>query len=122
MTFKVSNNLAMLTMLITGLHDAFAGDPTNNVEIFMGDTQSGESVHLRSTKSKYDIQLRISPGMETLLKIEYWTKGDLLEEYGSCIWHSVEIDSDNHLTWVDHLLVLKDVLDGVAEPDAVPEE
>lgn len=120
MTFKVSNNLAMLAMLMTGLHDANAEDPTNDVEMVMGESRNGESVFVTATKSKYKVHLRLAPGLEAKLKIEYWTKPD--HELGEIVWHSVEVDCNDPDTWVEPMIILQNVLDGKCEPEDACEE
>ena len=118
MTFKVSNNLAMLAMLMTGLHDANANDADNEVEMVMGNVLAGESVHVTATKSKYRVHLRLEAGLTALLQIEYWVKNDL----GSELYHTVEVDCNDPDTWIEPMLILQNVLDGKCEPDTVLEE
>lgn len=118
MTFKVSNNLAMLAMLMTGLHDANANDPDNHVEMVMGNILAGESVYVTATKSKYKVHMRLKPGLEALLQIEYWEETD----FGTDLYHTVEVDCNDPDTWIEPMLILQNVLDGNCEPDAVLEE
>lgn len=118
MTFQVSNNLAMLAMLMTGLHDANAQDPDNAVVMEMGDIFAGESVHVRASKSKYQVELRLSAGLDALLRIEYWKETDISAE----LYHSVEVDCNDPDTWVGPMIILQNVLDGKCEPDDELEE
>lgn len=120
MTFKVSNNLAMLTMLVTGLREANAEDPDNEVTMVMGECRSDESVFVDSTKSKYRVHLRLDAGLDTKLCIEYLTRPD--HELGECVWHRVKVDSDDPETWVEPMIILQNVLDGKCEPDDPLEE
>lgn len=120
MTFKVSNNLALLAMLMTGLHDANAEDPTNEVTMTMGNIRSGESVWVDATKSKYRVHLRLVEGLEAKLNIEYWNTAE--SEIGECIWHEVEVDCNDPDTWIEPMIILQNVLDGKCEPEDPCEE
>lgn len=119
MTFKVSNNLAMLAMLMTGLHDANAQDPDNHVEMVMGNIYEGESVHVTATKSEYQVELRLDQGLDALLRIEYWQEDEGL---GPQLYHAVDVDSNDPDTWIEPMIILQNVLDGKCKPDAVLEE
>ncbi len=121
MTFKVSNNLAMLAVLMTGLHDANAQDPDNEVTMTMGDVRMGESVHVDATKARYQVHLRLEQGLDAKLQIEYWAKDDagVVEGY---IHHTVEVDCNDPDTWVEPMIILQNVLDGKCEPEDSCEE
>jgi len=121
MTFKVSNNLAMLAMLMTGLHDANAQDLDNEVTMTMGDVRAGESVYVDATKSKYQIHLRLNQGLDAKLQVEYWPKDEDGIVVGH-IHHSVEIDCEDPETWVEPMIILQNVLDGKCEPEDECEE
>lgn len=121
MTFKVSNNLAMTAMLMTGLHDANHLDPYNHVEMVMGEIKSGDSIWVTATKSKYDIHLRLEQGLDALLEIEYWPK-DINGDREGWIHHQVTVDCNDPETWVDVMVVLQNVLDGKCAPDDDLEE
>lgn len=121
MTFKVSNNLAMLAMLMTGLHDANHQDPDNHIEMVMGEIKSGDSVWVTATKSKYDVHLCLEPGLDALLMVEYITK-DAEGNREGWVQHRVEVNCNDPDTWVDVMIILQQVLDGKAEPDDKLEE
>lgn len=121
MTFKVSNNLAMLAMLMTGLHDANAEDPTNEVTMTMGSILSGESVWVEATKSKYSVHLRLNEGLEAKLQIEYWPK-DADGDRDGWIHYMVEVDCNDPDTWIEPMIILQNVLDGKCEPEDPCEE